>query len=489
MKPLKVLFFLCIVFVLLMFVSMVFPERGIKLYNKHRIQFPLLSEFIKQETVIYPDISQIINENADFPSKILKKAVFIDTTQINSDISKPLPEILSQQNSQNIQLLEIPSHNSSIFAQLFSDLKTLELNNEKIRILHYGDSQIESDRISSYIRYRLQKEFGGGGCGLFPLVPLHAGIPTLVQKNGPEWQRFTGFVKRDILAGHKRFGALFTFSRYEGSNLNGNSTWIHFQPSSTGNSISSNFNEISMFTLASKDSIELSVNINDSVIIKKVISPDPKMTRYRWKMDAPIYKVRLDFSGKGKLEVYSLSADKSWGVAVDNIPLRGSSGLEFSKTDTLILKEMYELMNIGMIILQFGGNIVPLMADDYSFYESFFKRELDLIKRILPNTPVIVIGPADMSFKEKGNYITYPGLTKVREAIRSATMSTGFVYWDMFEAMGGENSMPSWVAANPPLAASDFVHFTQRGARLIAEKFYDAFILEYRKWEYLSQTN
>jgi cell division protein FtsL len=130
MKPLKVLFFLCIVFVLLMFVSMVFPERGIKLYNKHRIQFPLLSEFIKQETVIYPDISQIINENADFPSKILKKAVFIDTTQINSDISKPLPEILSQQNSQNIQLLEIPSHNSSIFAQLFSDLNPLALNHD-----------------------------------------------------------------------------------------------------------------------------------------------------------------------------------------------------------------------------------------------------------------------------------------------------------------------------------------------------------------------
>ena len=31
----------------------------------------------------------------------------------------------------------------------------------KVRIMHYGDSQIEGDRISGRLRERLQKEFGG----------------------------------------------------------------------------------------------------------------------------------------------------------------------------------------------------------------------------------------------------------------------------------------------------------------------------------------
>jgi hypothetical protein len=39
--------------------------------------------------------------------------------------------------------------------------------------------------------------------------------------------------------------------------------------------------------------------------------------------------------------------------------------------------------------------------------------------------------------------------------------------------------MPSWVFANPPLASSDYVHFNERGARVLAEMFYNAFIHDY----------
>ncbi|HML84907.1 MAG TPA: hypothetical protein PKE52_07095, partial [Bacteroidales bacterium] len=40
-----------------------------------------------------------------------------------------------------------------------------KLNSSGCRILHYGDSQIEGDRISGYIRNRLQGIYGGGGPG------------------------------------------------------------------------------------------------------------------------------------------------------------------------------------------------------------------------------------------------------------------------------------------------------------------------------------
>ena len=41
--------------------------------------------------------------------------------------------------------------------------------------MHYGDSQIECDRITSLLRQRFQEEFGGMGVGL---VPALQNIPT-----------------------------------------------------------------------------------------------------------------------------------------------------------------------------------------------------------------------------------------------------------------------------------------------------------------------
>ena len=51
------------------------------------------------------------------------------------------------------------------------DMTGLEnAKSQKIRIIHYGDSQIEGDRMSNYLRTVLQKKFGGYGVGLIPAI-------------------------------------------------------------------------------------------------------------------------------------------------------------------------------------------------------------------------------------------------------------------------------------------------------------------------------
>ena len=92
-----------------------------------------------------------------------------------------------------------------------------------------------------------------------------------------------------------------------------------------------------------------------------------------------------------------------------------------------------------------------------------------------------------MSVKDKNHYITNPNVEKVRDALKSACFQAGAAFWDMYKAMGGKNSMPSWVFADPPLASDDFVHFNPRGAKTIAQMFYNAFILEYHKFEKYAQ--
>lgn len=105
------------------------------------------------------------------------------------------------------------------------------------------------------------------------------------------------------------------------------------------------------------------------------------------------------------------------------------------------------------------------------------------MKELCPGVPVIVIGPADMSLKVKGAFKSYPGVEPVRDALKKACMDSGCAFWDLYEAMGGRNSMPSFVNSDPPLANTDYIHFSSLGINLVAEMFYNALMMEYKEFQ------
>jgi lysophospholipase L1-like esterase len=330
----------------------------------------------------------------------------------------------------------------------------------------------------------MQKRFGGSGCGLIPAVPLYNGKMSIKQNYSEDWQRFTGFTNRDSTIDHKRYGALFGFSSIRSQDQDSSSyEWLEFRPSPLSFTTSRHFNNISLI-IGKTNSLPLNLRllINDSIFDEINVVESFKYNRLNWKLSDSPEKIKFEISPNQSLSVYGVSLDNDWGIAVDNVPLRGSSGLVFSKTDTVFLKQMYQDMDVGLIILQFGGNAVPYMKN-VAQYENFFRRELNVLKRLVPDVPLIVVGPSDMSIKENGSYITHPNLEKIRDAIRSATLGSGYAFWDMYEAMGGRNSMPSWVFAEPALAISDFVHFNNRGARVIGEMIYNSIIYEYNIWK------
>ena len=169
--------------------------------------------------------------------------------------------------------------------------------------------------------------------------------------------------------------------------------------------------------------------------------------------------------------------------------MRGNAGLVFTKMDETLLRQHYKQLNTKLIILQFGGNVVPYITD-FGYYERLFSAQIRRIKKVAPDVAIIVIGVSDMSIKELNRYVTFPNLEKVRDALKKASLNNNAIYWDMYEAMGGKNSMPSWVFANPPLAAKDFVHFNPKGAKIIAHMFYNSFMYEYNLYKkYSSSTN
>ena len=72
----------------------------------------------------------------------------------------------------------------------------------------------------------------------------------------------------------------------------------------------------------------------------------------------------------------------------------------------------------------------------------------------------------------------------VIDSLRHAVLNAGAAYWDLYSVMGGHNSMVQWVNAQPPLAASDYVHFSRGGAERIGDMLCKSLMLyyDYYKW-------
>jgi lysophospholipase L1-like esterase len=167
---------------------------------------------------------------------------------------------------------------------------------------------------------------------------------------------------------------------------------------------------------------------------------------------------------------------------VDNIAMRGSSGTFFHQINATQLKEFYDYFQVKLIILQFGGNVLPSIKDPAMAvnYGNYIRYQISIIKKLAPQASIIFVGPSDMSIKSGTEYVTYPYLEATRDAIKKAVLESDCAFFDMYDCMGGKNSMPSWV--DQKLAATDYTHFSPQGARKIATMFYSALINEYNAY-------
>ncbi len=475
MKPYHTLLFIVNVFALAFLVVALFPKNGIRVYDELILEFPTMEDFFSDDTLPERSLEDILQTYEPIDSTAI-----LDSLQTVQDSIKKA-----------VLRLQYANSDFSILIPFFKNLAEAK-NNRAIRVLHYGDSQIEGDRLTSYLRHHLQQKFGGFGPGLLPgneVIPSAA----IRQDNSPEWKRYTLFGKRDTAVKHNRYGVLANFARFAPilSNLvllQDRSNYIasiRLRPSRISYSTVRKYTRLKLFYGYSNLSFQIRLYNGFDLVSSDIIYPSEGLQVKVWDFPQTPADLKLEFEGKDSPELYALSLESPSGVLVDNIAMRGSSGTIFSKIDARLLRETYQQLNVKLIILQFGGNTVPYLKDTKSCkrYGEWFKAQIRFLRKILPAVPIIVIGPSDMSKKEKDRYVSYPFVEKVRDALKEAAFSNQAAYWDLYEVMGGKNTMPLWVNSKPPLATKDYVHFTHRGVKKIAMLFYDALIEDYQAYE------
>ncbi len=482
-KPRDIVLFFALVLVLLALLSWVFPSEGIKLTDDLKIKF-LNFEQITAEEPQYANLDSIVAA-AEITDSLqqsqMQASTPKDTTQ---SIEKVIDTVRASASTlrERIQRLEFPKDNTQMLEPFFRELRSGNVKKSLIRILHYGDSQIEGDRITRYLRNRFQKTYSGSGPGLLPAYePVSENSSMQITTEGP-WEKHTVMMRSDSLFDYRNYGILGSCSVLEGSDsiLTGK---LNYKISKFSYLSSRHFRWARLFFGRGKGMFDLAIYEKDSLLLKDVVDGSGPLNYFGLQLNHTPEDLTFEVSGDSLPFFYGVSFDQPTGIAVDNIAWRGSRGAEFYKMRTDILSRFFKQLNVKLIVFQFGVNVVPHIVNSYDFYERQLVSQLKHLKRAAGEIPVVVVGVSDMSRKKHGWYESYPNITRIRNAQRNAAFKSNCAFWDMYEAMGGHNSMPAWVFAQPPLARKDFTHFNFRGARIIARMMYNAIMYEYSQYQ------
>ena len=455
MRPRQIAYCIWTVIALLGVISLVVPDGGWHI-GKWNLRWPTLAEALDltNEGVKELTSDSLLAEIDTIGLIPADSVIQQDTLAVKDSVAQKSQPIIPKVNVANT---DSRAYMAAFYAALDS------ASTQPVRVVHYGDSQIEEDRITNVLRERWQKQYGGGGTGL---LPLHQTIPTRTIR---QWLSINGVVqtaqkgpKRYLVYGLRSmrltdsddYGVMGQVAVMDSTLVEGSEDIVmNIEPIDKKRKPHNYFNRVRVIS-----SGELTV---DSLPLAEYLQLPDSTTHYQ-----------LHLQGKGR--VYGVSLETPTGVIVDNIPMRGCSGNIFTKIDSTQLSDFYRETNTRLIILQFGGNMIPQTENPSTisgYVRSTLRQQIRYIRACAPQASILFIGPSDMSTNIDGQMTTYPMVPYMDKLLKKMAAEEQIAYWSMYDAMGGKDSMVRWVENG--LAGSDYVHFTRSGANKVGRMLYE----------------
>ena len=435
-------------------VALLFPREGITV-GKTNLRFPSIEEVLVRE----PLETEVVEPKLSF-----EDSVKLEELNSLKDTLQHYKEVFVGDAGQ----FYFPDNNVAFFDRIFDEMAAAKRNRRVIRILHYGDSQIEMDRLSANLREFFQSKFGGGGPGMIPAIQT---IPSAVvsQRASGDLTAYAPYGDAGIRTSSGNYGIMAKSYRLNGTAV----VNVYASNHHAARERVKTFSSVKVLVNDHTGNFSMSVKAKGQDRDYTVQSPGKGIQLLSCPLDSVAKTLTVRLSGSS--DIYGIMVDNGYGVNVDNIPLRGCSGTIFTQIKDTLLQRCYQLADVGIILLQFGGNSVPAIYNEVGiqkFKESTAK-QIRYIRSLYPHAAVVYIGPSDMSTRKGGSLRTYPCLPKLIEALKAAALENGAAYWDLYAAMGGENSMIQFVKSG--LAGPDYIHFTPKGAEKMGQVIVNSF--------------
>lgn len=480
MNPKKISFF--IVSVLLVLFGITF------LSGLHQTEKGTVNEGfnIKVALIKYPTTSLLLSKKADKNDKVAsiinETHIISNDTEEKNDESQEKRDSLIFAKTDKKETLKTNTEGRIYYPDsivgFITKLKQ-KLKASRCQIIHYGDSQIEGDRITSYTRNRLQGLFGGGGPGFFPIKVAYE-QNSIDITSSPNWLRYAAFDRKQKYLNHAKYGIYGSLSRFT-PHLNTitdsakvalmptEKATFTIKPSKKAFQRLQKFHKMGIHYGNNHTPTFITVYENGNVLMRDSLKTDGRHHLFQIDFQSTPQEIKVELEGKISPDFYGITLDDITGVRMDNVAMRGESGRFFIKMNQENFRQMANQRKADIIIFQYGGNTIPYINEEKQVggYVRTLMRNIKWVKDSNPEALCLLIGPGDMATSVNGEMVTYPFLPLLNDEMKKQSLQNGMAYWSLFEAMGGENSMVSWVEKG--YASPDYIHFRPEGTRLMAE--------------------
>jgi hypothetical protein len=398
--------------------------------------------------------------------------VFSDITkEIPSPIQKP--KILIKKEfidscPKGMTCIEDYSKKKDALNKIFDALQEIHENKSKVRIAFFGDSFIEGDILTAEVRKKLQNRFGGGGVGFVPIASEVSGFRQTI------FHRHNNINAYNII-NHSKAKLPFAAGGYCFYPLANN--YVTYAGISKSTRLK-RFNNIRVFYETSKE-LPITYTAHQKATIFN--------TKASNKIEAhaiPNIKtssISFNFPPSIDLKLYGVSMEDSSGVVLDNFGMKSNSGINLIHISDKKHKEFDSLQNYKLIVLQYGLNAVGPNTTNLNWYIKSMTRVVKRIKRNYPNASILMLSVSDRGTRQNGVYKTMSTIPVMIEAQRKIAKDAEVAFWDMFTAIGGENTIINYAQSKPALANKDYTHLTFKGGEKVAEVFSKTFLYEYKQ--------
>ncbi len=339
----------------------------------------------------------------------------------------------------------------------------------KVRIAWYGDSFSDGDILVSDLRDTLQSLYGGNGVGFVPITSEIAGFRRSVIHSFGGWN--TSSILTNPSSGRLGING-FCYTPDSGNYVFYKGT-DHFRHTAM-------FNTFRLFyTSDFNQKARVLINKKDSRVMELAASSVPAMVMVQADSIRQV-SARLNLGG---VTCLGASLEDETGIYIDNFAIKGNSGLGLRSIPQRNLAAFDSLLNYDLIVLQFGLNVSNSPTTDFTSYTKGMTKLINKLKEAFPETPILLLSVSDRSQRHQGQFVTMPVIPMLIQAQEKIAFENKLLFWNLFDAMGGENSMAGFANSTPALANKDYTHLNFAGGRKIGLSFARSFIYEVEKYQ------
>ncbi len=361
------------------------------------------------------------------------------------------------------------SYDSLAMKSFFTKMKEMKEGKRKnLVIVHIGDSHLQADFFTSYVRQHLQQDYGNGGRGLvFPYRVAKSNEPNNYQSSGTgNWKgrRCVMVSPSSIPTGIAGFG-LRTDDSASSLKMN----------IKNGDNLNYSFTKMTLLHDKGPTCFDwvvyTSTDFKDSAVIKDTGK------QYGVSADTIVFKDTMSSftmctlqsdTGQNEAMIFGVVLSNNRpGIIYHTIGSNGARYSDYTRSQYFI--EQLAGLKPDLVIISLGTNEAYAKRFNSDYFESDIDTMLTNIKHVAPDADIMLTSPNDAF---RGHRYKNSDIIEAVATIKRESKKYHAAFWDFYHIMGGFGSMQKWYMKH--LCQKDHVHFTGGGYTLQAELFYDA---------------